>query len=141
MSSLQAEMDGNQIKVRRIYFEKYVKAGMKTQKPKFSKGDSVKNFKERRIFHDEVGNAGAASTNNGYLKRQAMFAESKWVYFCINIHADITTLRKYIPPNLKIMMELQRNSDESCLLTHQTIENFKIELDDLRMTGGRNSES
>lgn len=32
---------------------------------------------------DNVGTAGAASTNTGYLKRQAMFAESKWVYFCI----------------------------------------------------------
>ena len=38
MSPLQAEMNENQIKVRRTYFEKYVKAGMKTQKPKFSIG-------------------------------------------------------------------------------------------------------
>ena len=51
MSPLQAEMDENQIKVRRIYFEKYVKAGMKPQKPKLSKGDSVRIFKERGIFH------------------------------------------------------------------------------------------
>ena len=51
MSPLQAEMDENQIKVRRTYFEKYVKAGMKTQKPKFSIGDSVRIFKERGTFH------------------------------------------------------------------------------------------
>ena len=99
---------------------------------------SFKGFiKDDPTKYDVVGNGGAASTNNGYLKRQAMFAESKWVYFCINIHADITTLRKYIPPNIKIMMELQRNSDEFCLLSHKAIDNFKIELDDLRMSENR----
>jgi hypothetical protein len=99
---------------------------------------SFKGFiKDDPKKYDEVGNGGGASTNNGYLKRQAMFAESKWVYFCINIHADITTLRKYIPPNIKIMMELQRNSDEFCLLSHKAIANFKIELDDLRMSVNR----
>ena len=99
---------------------------------------SFKGFiKDDAKKYDEVGSGGAVSTNSGYLKRQAMFAESKWVYFCINIHADITTLRKYIPPNIKIMMELQRNSDEFFLLSHQTIDNFKIELDDLRMSVNR----
>ena len=99
---------------------------------------SFKGFiKDDATKFDEVGTNVVASTNNGYLKRQTMFAESKWVYFCINIHADITTLRKYIPPNVKIMMELQRNSDEFCLLSHQTINNFKIELNDLRMSVNR----
>ena len=99
---------------------------------------SFKGFiKDDPTKFDNVGTAGAASTNTGYLKRQAMFAESKWVYFCINIHADITTLRKYIPPNVKIMMELQRNSDEFCLLSHQSIDNFQIDLDDLRMSVNR----
>jgi hypothetical protein len=88
---------------------------------------SFKGFiKDDPKKYDEVGNVGAASTYNGYLKRQAMFAESKWVYFCINIHADITTLRKYIPPNVKIMMELQRTSDEFCLLSHQSIDISKL---------------
>ena len=32
------------------------------------------------------------------------------------------------------MIELQRNSDEFCLLSHQSIDNFKIELNDLRMS-------
>ena len=73
----------------------------------------------------------------GYLKRQKMFEESKWVYFCINIHADITTLRKFIPPNVKMMLELRRNSDEFCLLSHKTIDNFKIELEDVRVRVNR----
>ena len=86
---------------------------------------------------DDVGNGGHNSSNDGYLKRQKMFEESKWVYFCINIHADITTLRKFIPPNVKMMLELRRNSDEFCLLSHQSIDNFKIELEDVRVRVNR----
>ena len=86
---------------------------------------------------DDVGNGGRNSSNDGYLKRQKMFEESKWVYFCINIHADITTLRKFIPPNVKMMLELRRNSDEFCLLSHKSIDNFKIELEDVRVRVNR----
>ena len=87
--------------------------------------------------YDDIGSSGAVSANDGYKARQKMFAQSKWVYFCINIHADITTLRKYIPPNIKIMMELQRNSDEFCLLSHHPKDSFKIELEDMRMRVNR----
>ena len=86
---------------------------------------------------DDIGNDSNPSTNNGYLKRQKMFKGSKWVYFCINIHADITTLRKFIPPNVKIMLELRRNSDEFCLLSHKSVDNFKIELDDMKVRVNR----
>lgn len=51
MTPSEAEKDENEKEVRRTYFEKYVKAGLKTQKPKFSKGDSVRIFKERGTFH------------------------------------------------------------------------------------------
>ena len=112
------------------YFENHLSYSSATKE----KILSFKGYiKDTPLNFDNVGNAGNASTNNGYVKRQAMFAESKWVYFCINIHADITTLRKYIPPNVKIMLELQRNSDEFCLLSHKSIDNFKIELDDMRL--------
>ena len=87
--------------------------------------------------YEDVGNASTPSTNEGYLKRKKMFEESKWVYFCINIHADITTLRNYIPPNMKIMLQLQRNDDEFCLLSHKSKDNFKIDLDDLRIRVNR----
>lgn len=112
------------------YFENHLSYSSATKE----KILSFKGYiKDTPLHFDNVGNAGNASTNNGYVKRKAMFAESKWVYFCINIHADITTLRKYIPPNVKIMLELQRNSDEFCLLSHKSIDNFKIELDDMRL--------
>ena len=42
MSPLEAEKDENQLKVRRRFFEKYVKAGGKRRKPKFSFVDSVR---------------------------------------------------------------------------------------------------
>ena len=87
--------------------------------------------------YDNIGDDSNPSTNDGYLKRQKMFEQSKWVYFCINIHADITTLRKFIPPNVKIMLELRRNSDEFCLLSHKPIDDFKIELDDMRVRVNR----
>ena len=86
---------------------------------------------------DDIGDNNTNSSNDGYLKRQKMFEGSKWVYFCINIHADITTLRKYIPPNVKMMLELRRNSDEFCLLSHHSINDFKIELDDVRVRVNR----
>lgn len=73
------------------------------------------------------------SNNCGYEKRRTLFDSSKWVYFCINIHADITTLRKFIPPNVKITMELQRNSDEFCLLSPNGGDNYAIQLKDLRI--------
>ena len=87
--------------------------------------------------YDDIGDDSNLSTNDGYLKRQKMFERSKWVYFCINIHADITTLRKFIPPNVKIMLELRRNSDEFCLLSHKAIDDFKIEIDDMRVRVNR----
>ena len=51
MSPLEAEKDENESIVRQTYFEKYRKAEMKTQKAKFSVGDSVRIFKERGTFH------------------------------------------------------------------------------------------
>jgi len=66
-----------------------------------------------------------------------MFEKSKWVYFCINIHADITTLQKFLPPNVKIMLQFRRNDDEFCFLSPKTIDNFKIELDDIRVSLNR----
>ena len=40
------------------------------------------------------------NNNKGWHKRKQMFKESKWVYFCINLHSDITTLRKFFDINM-----------------------------------------
>ena len=77
-------------------------------------------FKDIAGKFDDVGTSSANSGNDGYETRRKLFDSSQWVYFCINLHTDITTLRKYIPPNVKITMEFQRNSDEFCLLSPTT---------------------
>ena len=84
---------------------------------------------------DDVGNStdNSPSGNVGFLARQTMFAASKYVYFCINLHIDITTLRKHIPPGVKIEIDFERNPDAFCLLSDKTVDNFSIELDDLRL--------
>ena len=84
---------------------------------------------------DDVGNSTdtSPSGNAGFLARQTMFAASKYVYFCINLHIDITTLRKHIPPGVKIELDFERNPDAFCLLSDKTVDNFAIELDDLRL--------
>ena len=88
---------------------------------------------------DDVGNSSntTASQNDGFIKRQELFATSRWVYFCINLHNDITTLRKHIPPGVKIEIDFERNPDSFCLLSDKQVANFQIELDDLRLTVNR----
>ena len=51
MSPLEAEEVVNQSIVRRTYYEKYMKAGLKQKKPKYKVGDSVRIWKERGTFH------------------------------------------------------------------------------------------
>ena len=84
---------------------------------------------------DDVGDSVAttASQNQGFLKRMKMFEKSKWVYFCVNLHIDITTLRKYLPPGIKIELDFERNPDSFCLLSDKSADDFAIELDDLRL--------
>ena len=90
-------------------------------------------FKDTPKKFDDVGSGSKESENTGFNTRKKLFERSKWVYFCINLHADISTLRKYIPPNVKITLELQRNSDAFCLLSAKSVNNFAIELKDLRI--------
>ena len=116
------------------YFENHLSYSSPTKENVLAFKGYIKDSPEK---FDDIGDNVSNSGNDGYLKRQKMFEGSKWVYFCINIHADITTLRKFIPPNVKMMLELRRNSDEFCLLSHQTIDNFKIELEDVRVRVNR----
>ena len=116
------------------YFENHLSYSTPTKENVLAFKGYIKDTPEK---YDDIGSDTTNSTNVGYLKRQKMFEKSKWVYFCINIHADITTLRKFIPPNVKIMIELRRNSDEFCLLSHKAVDNFKIELEEMRVRVNR----
>ena len=90
---------------------------------------------------DDVGSSSANSGNDGLVKRIEMFKKSEWVYFCININSDITTLRKYLPPNTKFEFQYDRMDDEFCLLSHDTTTKFAIQLDDMRMSFKRYTPS
>ena len=51
MTPLEAEKEENEPIVRQTYWKRYLKAGEKKRKPKFSLGDSVRIYKERETFH------------------------------------------------------------------------------------------
>ena len=73
------------------------------------------------------------SENNGFNKRKDLFANSQWVYFCNNIHIDICTLRKYLPPGVKIELQFHRNMNNFCLLSPHTNVEYVIEVKNLRI--------
>ena len=90
--------------------------------------------------YDNVGSESEISSNKGFLDRQKMFEKSQWVYFCSNLHTDITTIRRVIPPNIRLSLTFERNSDEFCLLSH-TQSRYFIELKDLKITINKNELS
>ena len=51
MSPIEGDKDENEVKIRSTYLKRYIKAGLKMKKPKFSVGDTVRLFKERGNFH------------------------------------------------------------------------------------------
>ena len=88
---------------------------------------------------DDVGSTDSSSNYEkskkfGFKKRTDIFAESKWVYFCINLHSDITTLRKYLPTNIKIKFEFERSEDEFILLSHDKTTKFFIDFGETYMS-------
>ena len=103
----------------------------------YSKGTKANLLDYRGYYNDtckEFDNVGSVSddvytesSNEGYVKRKNIFSNSQWVYFCINVHSDITTLRKYIPTGIKIKFDFQRNNDNFSLLSHDKKTNFFIE--------------
>jgi hypothetical protein len=73
------------------------------------------------------------SSNTGFINRAEQFAGSEWVYFCNNVHIDICTLRRYIPPGFKIELQFHRNKDNFCLLSPATNVEYVIEVKDLQV--------
>ena len=90
--------------------------------------------------YDDVGSESEDSGNDGFNTRKEMFEDSKWVYFCSNLHIDLTTIRRVLPPNIKLTLTFQRNSDEFCLLAPKQNRYF-IELKDLKITLNKNELS
>ena len=74
------------------------------------------------------------SANSGYKSRKTWFGRSKTRYFNIPIHNDISTLRKYLPPNTKLEFEFHRSSDAFSLLTPYPVNYCTIEMEDLELS-------
>ena len=93
-------------------------------------------LKSRGLAEDTPGKFTTCdNTNKGWEARRKMFQKSKWNYFCVNLHSDITTLRKFLPPNIKIEIELERNSDDFCLMgTEADNTTYLIEIENLRLS-------
>ena len=95
---------------------------------------------DKKGEYDDVGSETVSSKNDGFNARKTMFEKSQWVYFCSNLHVDLTTIRKVLPPNIKLSITFQRNSDEFCLLAPKQNRYF-IELKDLKITLNKNELS
>lgn len=89
--------------------------------------DTAGKFDSLPVFVS--GSRTVDSENQGYKNRRALLTESRWLYFCINLHTDLTTLRRYLPPNVKIEVNLERTSDSFSLMTKKT--DMMIEIADL----------
>ena len=116
----------------KAYFENHLSYSSPSKEKVLSYKGYYKDTPGKFDEHGDSTNA-TASQNVGFEQRKRMFAGSKWVYFCINLHSDITTLRKYLPPGIKIELDFKRNDNEFCLLSDKTVDNFSIELGDMRI--------
>ena len=95
--------------------------------------DTSGKFDDLGVLAAPGGVTARDSDNTGFKERKELFANSKWVYFCNNIHIDICTLRRYIPPGVKIELQFHRNKDNFCLLSPATNVEYVIEVKDLRI--------
>ena len=81
-----------------------------------------------------IDNAGAVTTdtnNIGYKERRGLFKASRWAFFCINLHTDLTTLRRFIPPDIKIEIDMQRTEDKFSIMSARSDDSIRIEIEDL----------
>ena len=109
------------------YFENHLSYSTSSKK-------NILSFKG--YFHDtpnQFDDVANESLNKAFITRRGLFLKSKWVYFCINLHVDITTIRKYLPPDIKIEIDFERNEEKFCLLSDNTEDTFEIEIEDLRL--------
>ena len=116
------------------YFEDHLSYSSPTKaKVLKSKGyiaDTAEHFDDVATSTQKPSN----SKNKGYSERAKWFEKSKWKYFNTNIHADITTLRKNLPRNIQLEIQLDRTPDSFVLLTPNDVKNYVIEIEDLRMS-------
>ena len=83
---------------------------------------------------DQTGKTLTESTNNGYKLRKDFFTNSKKRFFNIPLHIDICTLRKYLPPHIKLEIEFHRTPDYFSLLSPYDRDKCQINIQDLALS-------
>ena len=97
-------------------------------------------FEDTPRQYDSIGTVDAAgktltqSINDGYKLRKDYFLNSKKRFFNIPLHIDITTLRKYLPPNIKLEIEFHRSPDYFSLLSPYDQDKCSISIEDLTLS-------
>ena len=110
----------------RSYLEKLLTFSKNTKTVQLSAGGY---FQDTHKQYDTMSNE-----NDGWKKRRLMFISGNWVDFNETLHVDLTTARRYLPPNTRIKITLHRNSDDFCLLMKETeTKKYAIQMDELQM--------
>ena len=74
------------------------------------------------------------SLNTGYNNRRDKFKTNNWAYFTINLHTDLSTLSRNLPPNIKMEVELERTKDAFVILSASAANNsVGIQLENLEL--------
>lgn len=101
----------------------------------FSKNTKTVQLSGRGYFQDTHTKYDTMSNDNvGWKNRRLMFISGSWVDFNEILHVDLTTAKRYLPPNTRIKVILHRNPDDFCLLMDKaTTKKYEIQLDELHM--------
>jgi len=101
----------------------------------YSKNTKVVQLSSSGYFQDSHKQYDTMSTeNDGWKKRRLMFTAGFWNDFTEILHVDLTTAKRYLPPNIRIKVVLHRNSDDFCLLIPNTVnKKYEIQMDELQM--------
>ena len=101
----------------------------------FSKNTKAVQLSARGYFQDSHKQFDTMSNDNdGWKKRRLMFTSGSWVDFNEILQVDLTTAKRYLPPNIRIKVILHRNSDDFCLLIPDTVtKKYEIQMDELHM--------
>ena len=82
----------------------------------YSKNTKVVQLSSNGYFQDSHKQYDTMTVeNDGWKKRRLMFTGGFWVDFNEILHVDLTTAKRYLPPNICIKVVLHRNSDDFCL--------------------------
>ena len=101
----------------------------------FSKNTKIVQLSACGYFQDSHKQYDTMTNDNeGWKKRRLMFTGGFWNDFSEILHVDLSTAKKYLPPNIRIKVVLHRNSDDFCLLMASTeTKKYEIQMDELHM--------